>query len=148
MPNNLVHLIQIHHYQPPHHFLAAVASGLAPDSVAYQTQLQAILAEREWAAIEWYPQAKALTAEIESRINQLAQVKQTFMSILADISSKYQRAGAFVLANLLQLPYAPLLIALFYQWQAGDLTDLAVLQWLNRRNLLSINWLMLAHQVY
>ena len=39
-------------------------------------------------------------------------------------------------------------IALFYQWQAGDLTDLAVLQWLNRRNLLPINWLMLAHQVY
>ncbi|MFD3163771.1 hypothetical protein [Herpetosiphon sp. NSE202] len=148
VPNNLVHLIQIHRYQPPHHFLAAVASGLAPDSVAYQTQLQAILTERERAALAWYPQAKALTAEIESSINQLVQAKPAFMSILADISRKYQREGAFVLANLLQPPYAPLLIGLLYQWQMGDLTDLAVLQWLNRRNLLPINWLMLAHQVY
>ncbi|XSG77634.1 hypothetical protein ACP8Y2_11585 [Herpetosiphon llansteffanensis] len=148
VPNNLVHLIEIHHYQPPRHFLAAVASGLAPDTVAYQNQLQAILAERERAALAWYPQAKALTAEIQHSISQLAQAKQPFIAILAQISRKYQRAGAFVLANLLQPPFAPLLIALFYQWQTGDLTDLAVLQWLNRRGLLPINRQLLANQLY
>ncbi|WP_124033445.1 hypothetical protein [Herpetosiphon llansteffanensis] len=104
VPNNLAHLIQIHHYQPPQYFLAAVARGLTPDTVAYQNQLQAILAERERAALEWYPQAKALTAEIQHSISQLAQAKQPFITSLAQISRKYHRAGAFVLANLLQPP--------------------------------------------
>jgi hypothetical protein len=135
VPNNLTHLLQAHHYLPPKVFLTALTNGLDPNSSEYHKSLQAILTEREQASADFYPQAQKLTYEIQQAIKLLSQTNPLVSIILKQISQQYQRYGAFVLANLLLPPYAPLIISIFYHWQAGNLTSQALQQWLNRLDL-------------
>lgn len=137
VPNNLSHLIQVHHYLPPNVFLTTLTNGLDPNSGEYHKSLQAILTAREQAVADFYPQAQKLTYEIQQAIKLLSQTTPLVSIILEQISQQYQRYGAFVLANLLRPPYDPLIISIFYNWQAGKLTSPALQQWLNRLDLIT-----------